>query len=139
MIKWKTLHIESLGLLGSVQISQSFIPTVRARSIMKAHSSLLEDEEWRSSTSALNQVLTTSEPSDTSICWLAVGLRSLSPSPSFSLFALGTGCLRIRFTLIIHNFHGTKNKALSHAWESLLNWVLVCSFLVLFLSFFPLA
>lgn len=65
--KMKDFAYESLGLLESVQISQSFIPIVRARSIMKAHSSLLEDEEWRNSTSALNQVLTTSGPLDISI------------------------------------------------------------------------
>ena len=34
----------------------------------KLKKSLLEDKEWRNSTSALNQVLTTSEPSDISTC-----------------------------------------------------------------------
>lgn len=53
------MHIESPGLLESVQKSQSFIPIGRARSVRKAHSSLLEDEEWRNSIFALNQVLNT--------------------------------------------------------------------------------
>lgn len=49
MIEREILHIESPGLLENIQKSQSFIPIGRARSIMKAHLSLLEDEEWRNS------------------------------------------------------------------------------------------
>lgn len=64
-------YIESLGILESTQWSWSFIPIVTARSIMKAHSSLPEDEEWRNSTSALNQVLTTSGPSELSMHCIA--------------------------------------------------------------------
>lgn len=64
-------YIESLGILESSQWSWSFIPIVTARSIMKAHSSLPEDEAWRNSTSALNQVLTTSGPSELSMHCIA--------------------------------------------------------------------
>lgn len=59
--------------------------------------------EWRNSTSALNQVLTTSGLSDISVCWLAVGMRFLSFSLSLFLFLLGSGYMFFKNLLYLYD------------------------------------
>lgn len=79
---------------------------------MKAHSSLPEDEEWSFSTSALNQALTTSGPSEISrdCTAAALGLPPPAPPPLPHSFALGTGAIRDCFTFEISVLGQKKKK-----------------------------